>query len=101
MRRSKAERRQATEERERGVVSERGKRPREPSEQVRPAGEQLSPLPDGETVDREWLRTAQLLSTAPSYLSVMQRRKDKKVQEGRDQRSEQSSMETRELGAQL
>lgn len=51
--------RQAREEPDKGVERER-----EPRERVRPAGEQLSPLPDGESVDREWLRTAQLLSTA-------------------------------------
>lgn len=54
----------------------------ESSERVRPAGKQLSLLPDGETQDRGRLRTAPLLSTAPSCLSVMEGRKDKKAQEG-------------------
>lgn len=38
---------------------------RRPASESEPAGKQLSQLPDGETEGREWLRAAQLLSTAP------------------------------------
>lgn len=36
---------------------------------------------DGETEDREWLRTAQLLPTAPWCLSVIEDRRNKRAQE--------------------